>query len=1125
MRSSRLRVRLRYSPFAVIWDTARRVALWSLVAALVLGGYRYFTRPFQVGALDFTPHVIGVAEEEPGVQGMAAADLDNDGDVDIVYGGRDGVRVFINDGSENFSRKIVDARSAERVQVIDLNDDTTLDLLVTLKGNNPSVVWYDNKGHVEFQGTNIGTGTDGVAYAGDIDGDGAPDVVTALNQGGNIVLQRWMNDGGGSFTSTTLDANSGVTALTVGDIDGNGFQDIVTGGSGGLQRWKTDNGADWTRIDIDDGNQNRTHIVTADVNKDGKTDIVTADAEANVAAFYRNVDNATWQRVDMGGGPDAKTVAVKDLDEDGDEDIIVASQDENAVYWYDNNGSTQFTKTTIASNLQSVYGVAVADIDSDGDFDFVTGDHMRGTVWWYERMRARPVATKPDNIQQATDGSGRVTFQTTVSDEDGDPTRLRIQYSRDGVRWDKPWLTKVTASAGSVDLKNSNGFQAGTANPIDTNDGEVTLTFTWDTKSVENTGGPLKGDMGTVRLRVLPRDDVTSGTATESNQFRVDLAPPQSFSLKLDAIDENEAQLTWNTPEDSSAPAYRIYYGGDHAAVLEQRSEVWDSEDDEALSDSETTSTTISDLSAGNTYTFKLFAKDKFGNEAGAPSARGIAATAPTPPPVPPAFTPAPGETPTPSPVASPTPTPELTFPTPTPTPAVTPTPTATSPTTLADNTAPIADAGVDQVVNSSALVILDGTASNDPDNDSLTYSWRQLAGPSVDLLSERTATPSFSAGVAGDTYIFQLTTRDPRGALGTETVTIAVRALPEAASVPVEVGPEGAPSTDATSEVPAEPSLLFRILRAINLLLFLLSVLSTAVSFATRLLSRSGGRRLAAPAFQEDSAGGKLVHFQTGEPIVGAQVLIYGSDGKLRKSERTEDKGRFPTLLPAGTYTIGVQALGFTFAPASAGLMKPDSGVLYTGGALEIRDGSKPVKIVIPMKPTGKGVATPRARLLHFWQATQRIGRVMSWPIFLAGALLNTLLVFRFASGFYLTLEILYVVLVIFKVVLEVRVRPAYGMVRDAITHVPLDLAVVRLYESGTNRLIMTRVTNAQGKFFALPPAGKYTVTITKPGYAVFSKGDVEIRAEADAALQLTADLMPVAPPSGLAGARAKAI
>ena len=201
---------------------------------------------------------------------------------------------------------------------------------------------------------------------------------------------------------------------------------------------------------------------------------------------------------------------------------------------------------------------------------------------------------------------------------------------------------------------------------------------------------------------------------------------------------------------------------------------------------------------------------------------------------------------------------------------------------------------------------------------------------------------------------------------------------------------------------------------------------------------------------------------------------------------------------------------------------MKPDGGVLYTGGMLTVQDGSRPLTITIPLKPVGQEISTGRTRLLHFWQAVQKGSRTLSWPVFLLGAILNTVLIFWVPTILYLVAELSYVGLVIVKVALEVRVRPAYGLVRDAITHVPLDLAVVRLYEQGTNRMIMTRVTNNQGKFFALPPASTYTVTVTKPGYAVFSKQHVTIAPDQDSVLQITTDLMPVTPQSGLAMARA---
>ncbi|MGH7929853.1 MAG: FG-GAP repeat domain-containing protein, partial [Candidatus Binatia bacterium] len=176
--------------------------------------------------------------------GTATSDIDDDGDIDIITAGLDGVKVYIQQENNSFEAKIVDDVDALRVQVIDLNNDGPLDLLVTLK-DDPGVRWYRNTGNIEFTGTSLGTGNQGRAYAGDINGDGAADIIAVTNLSETLQLRRWMNDGSGTFSSTTLDSDSGVTAIIVADINGNGYDDIITLGSKGLQHWDTSDGFTW----------------------------------------------------------------------------------------------------------------------------------------------------------------------------------------------------------------------------------------------------------------------------------------------------------------------------------------------------------------------------------------------------------------------------------------------------------------------------------------------------------------------------------------------------------------------------------------------------------------------------------------------------------------------------------------------------------------------------------------------------------------------------------------------------------------------------------------------------------------------------------------------------------------
>ncbi|MBI4865528.1 MAG: matrixin family metalloprotease [Candidatus Wallbacteria bacterium] len=61
-------------------------------------------------------------------------------------------------------------------------------------------------------------------------------------------------------------------------------------------------------------------------------------------------------------------------------------------------------------------------------------------------------------------------------------------------------------------------------------------------------------------------------------------------------------------------------------------------------------------------------------------------------------------------------------------------------------------------------LVVLSGAASSDPDLETLTYGWRQVAGPAtVSLSSTSQSTVGFTTAVAG-TFSFELTVRDPGG-------------------------------------------------------------------------------------------------------------------------------------------------------------------------------------------------------------------------------------------------------------------------------------------------------------------------------------------------------------------------
>jgi len=79
---------------------------------------------------------------------------------------------------------------------------------------------------------------------------------------------------------------------------------------------------------------------------------------------------------------------------------------------------------------------------------------------------------------------------------------------------------------------------------------------------------------------------------------------------------------------------------------------------------------------------------------------------------------------------------------------------------TPVSNQPPIANAGETQNAIVQVEVHLDGSFSNDPDGDPISFQWIQLAGSEVELLDAQTATPYFIPQEIGD-YQFQLTVSD----------------------------------------------------------------------------------------------------------------------------------------------------------------------------------------------------------------------------------------------------------------------------------------------------------------------------------------------------------------------------
>ena len=138
---------------------------------------------------------------------------------------------------------------------------------------------------------------------------------------------------------------------------------------------------------------------------------------------------------------------------------------------------------------------------------------------------------------------------------------------------------------------------------------------------------------------------------------------------------------------------------------------------------------------------------------------------------------------------------------------------TSVSVTATTANAAPVANAGSNQNVTIGATVTLDGTASSDANNDSLTYKWTLQSKPSnssATLSSLTSAKPTFKADLAG-TYVATLVVSDGKANSDVAVVSVlasVANSLPVAkagANQNVVVGTsvtlDGTASTDANGD------------------------------------------------------------------------------------------------------------------------------------------------------------------------------------------------------------------------------------------------------------------------------------------------------------------------------------
>ncbi len=330
------------------------------------------------------------------VTGLAPADVDLDGDIDLIVISRQqqnnsSVTIWRNDGGPGLvfaTRHTVTNALCWTVRTADLNADGRLDVIAADAGFAQVIVMLATGPGTLGAPLRLTTGSRGTGLAvGDLDNDGDSDI--AMSGFATNAVDVFRNNGNGTFAprqSFACDVSPG--AVAIGDFTGDGLADLAIAntmtnvfplrpGTVSLLR-NNGNAVFVTHATLTVAghaetslNSKPSDVALADIDADGDVDLLVSAKESNSLRVYSNAGDGTFANSQTLGpleviGGVAGCIACTNLDADPAPELAWCDSAARAVRIYDNvDGGFEYSQS-YAAGSEGPVAVAAADLTGDG---------------------------------------------------------------------------------------------------------------------------------------------------------------------------------------------------------------------------------------------------------------------------------------------------------------------------------------------------------------------------------------------------------------------------------------------------------------------------------------------------------------------------------------------------------------------------------------------------------------------------------------------------------------------------------------------------------------------------------------------------------------------------------------